>query len=384
MLAVPLVGTATDPDAARPRARPSTSRCSASPARDPDGADRLAAREPGRPRGVGHRPGPRRRRSFLPDDVTDRFDVIGWDPRGVGASAPIDCGARLDYLFSGDTSPDDTAEWAALDDVSRRFAEECGTRTGAELLGNISTLATVHDMERIRRSLGEEQISFLGFSYGTELGALYATLLPGPRAGDGARRRRRSVVVGDGVGDAAGRRPRTGPRRVLRRLLARRRLPDPRRSFGRLHRRDGEHRGRADARARRTARSGSSPRPRPTSRSRPRSTARAPGPTCSARSRARTTGTAAGCSTCSTATCGATADGNYGDEWPAFLAITCLDGPSLGGPDVYPRGRGRGDAARAPLRGRERRARAAVRLLVGPDRGAAAVGVGADRARRSS
>ena len=115
---------------------------------------------------------------FLPKAVTDRFDVVGWDPRGVGASAPVDCGVRLDYLFSGDTSPEDATEWTALDDVSRRFAHECGSRSSADLLANISTLATVRDMERIRRGLGEDRINYLGFSYGTEVGAFYATLYP--------------------------------------------------------------------------------------------------------------------------------------------------------------------------------------------------------------
>jgi pimeloyl-ACP methyl ester carboxylesterase len=116
--------------------------------------------------------------NFLPEDVLDRFDVVGWDPRGTGDSAPVRCGNRLDYLFSGDTGPDDPGEWQALDAISRRFAEACGAGTGTDLLANISTLDTVRDMEQIRLGLGEERLTFVGFSYGTTLGSLYATLYP--------------------------------------------------------------------------------------------------------------------------------------------------------------------------------------------------------------
>jgi len=116
--------------------------------------------------------------SFLPDALLERFDIVGWDPRGTGASAPVACGDELDYLFSGDTAPENGAEWAQLDEVSRRFATDCGDGSGPELLANIATVDTVTDMERIRQALGEEEISFLGYSYGTELGAVYATRYP--------------------------------------------------------------------------------------------------------------------------------------------------------------------------------------------------------------
>ena len=174
LLAVPLVGTS---DRATADAKTIDLALYRLPARDPGAKIGSLLVNPGGP-GASGIDLARAATSFLPDAVLDRFDVLGWDPRGVGASSPIDCGPRLDYLFSGDTSPDDAAEWSALDDVSQRFAKDCGARTDAELLAHISTMETVRDMERIRRSLGEDQISYLGFSYGTVLGALYATLYP--------------------------------------------------------------------------------------------------------------------------------------------------------------------------------------------------------------
>lgn len=115
---------------------------------------------------------------FLPEELLNRFDIVGWDPRGTGLSAPVECGDELDYLFSGDTAPETEAEWADLESVSRRFATACGEGSGDELLTNIATVDTVTDMERIRAALGEDQLNFLGFSYGTELGAAYATRYP--------------------------------------------------------------------------------------------------------------------------------------------------------------------------------------------------------------
>lgn len=113
----------------------------------------------------------------LPKQVTDRFDVVGWDPRGSGTSSPVDCGSKLDYLFDVDTAPDDAAERAALTAASQKFARECARRSGA-LLAHISTFDTVEDLDRIRAALGEQQLTYAGFSYGTYLGALYAQRFP--------------------------------------------------------------------------------------------------------------------------------------------------------------------------------------------------------------
>lgn len=113
----------------------------------------------------------------LPSRITDRFDVVGWDPRGAGHSSPVDCGDRLDYLFAVDTAPDDAAERTALDDASRRFVAAC-EQGSAKLLPHIASIDTVHDMDRIRAALGDDKLTYAGFSYGTYLGALYAQQYP--------------------------------------------------------------------------------------------------------------------------------------------------------------------------------------------------------------
>ena len=115
--------------------------------------------------------------SELPASITDRFDIVGWDPRGTGSSAPVDCGKHLDYLFDVDTAPDDPAEQAALDSASRRFAQDCASRSG-DLLAHIASIDTVHDLDRIRAALGDDKLTYAGFSYGTYLGALYAQQYP--------------------------------------------------------------------------------------------------------------------------------------------------------------------------------------------------------------
>lgn len=106
-----------------------------------------------------------------------RFDVVAWDPRGTGESVGVDCTDDLDALFGLDPTPDTAAERRALVEAAQGFARDCERRVG-EVLGHISTQDTARDMDAIRAALGERQISYLGFSYGSELGATYATLFP--------------------------------------------------------------------------------------------------------------------------------------------------------------------------------------------------------------
>ncbi len=113
----------------------------------------------------------------MPDAIRDRFDIVTWDPRGTGASSPVDCGRKLDYLFVPDTAPDDPAELAELESAHRRFARACERRSG-ELLGHISTSDTVDDLDALRSAVGDSKLTFLGFSYGTYLGGMYAARYP--------------------------------------------------------------------------------------------------------------------------------------------------------------------------------------------------------------
>ena len=109
----------------------------------------------------------------LSTDLLDRFDVIGWDPRGVGGSVPAGCWGEARDLYLLDPLPDSPDEQDALDAAARALAEACATRLG-DAVGHIGTIDTVRDMDAIRRALGAETISYLGFSYGTLLGVHYA------------------------------------------------------------------------------------------------------------------------------------------------------------------------------------------------------------------
>lgn len=113
------------------------------------------------------------------DALLDRFDIVAWDPRGVGQSTPtIDCVDDLDPYFSLDPTPDDAAEQTALEEASAEYASMCALRSGTDLLAHVSTPDAARDMDLIRQALGEDTISYFGFSYGSELGATWATLFP--------------------------------------------------------------------------------------------------------------------------------------------------------------------------------------------------------------
>jgi pimeloyl-ACP methyl ester carboxylesterase len=113
--------------------------------------------------------------------ISQRFDLVGIDPRGVGHSTP-ELRCRTDAEFDAyraepmtDYSP---AGVARIEGIYRKFAQQCQDRMGADFLANAGTAAAVRDMDVVRAALGEEQINFLGFSYGTQLGAVYAERYP--------------------------------------------------------------------------------------------------------------------------------------------------------------------------------------------------------------
>ena len=111
-------------------------------------------------------------------ELLRRFDIIAWDPRGTGESdPPIDCIDDYDPYFTVvDSTPETDAEREELVDISRRFAEACIANN--EYLQYVGTNNSARDMDAIRRALGEDTISYFGFSYGSELGAVWATLFP--------------------------------------------------------------------------------------------------------------------------------------------------------------------------------------------------------------
>ncbi|MGK5552303.1 alpha/beta hydrolase [Actinomadura kijaniata] len=117
-------------------------------------------------------------RAFSPE-LLRRFDIVGFDPRGVGASAPVRCldGPGLDRFFSTDSSPDDQRETDALANESRAFAESCRTGSAARL-PHVGTLNAARDMDILRAATGDRKMTYYGASYGTYLGAYYADQFP--------------------------------------------------------------------------------------------------------------------------------------------------------------------------------------------------------------
>jgi pimeloyl-ACP methyl ester carboxylesterase len=111
-------------------------------------------------------------------ELAERFDLIGFDPRGVGASNPVRCvdDAWKDRYVLADASPDNAVEEADAAE-STLFGAYCQEQLGAAL-SEYSTNNTARDIDRIREALGDEQISFYGISYGTLLGATYGGLFP--------------------------------------------------------------------------------------------------------------------------------------------------------------------------------------------------------------
>jgi pimeloyl-ACP methyl ester carboxylesterase len=104
-----------------------------------------------------------------------RLDVVSWDPRGVGESTPILCPEGNDAFFEAD--PDTPEGLAAMAAAVALRAEACSERYGS-YLGALGTVQVIQDMDAIRRALGERKVRFLGQSYGTRLGAVYAQRYP--------------------------------------------------------------------------------------------------------------------------------------------------------------------------------------------------------------
>ncbi|MER7195327.1 alpha/beta hydrolase [Streptomyces flaveolus] len=116
--------------------------------------------------------------SSLPKKVAAQYDVIGFDPRGVGKSAPaLDCRPGHFAAVRPDTLPVSPAVEQANLTRAKAFAQACGKKY-ADVLPHIDTVSAVRDMDAIRGALGSEKINYFGYSYGTYLGAVYAKLYP--------------------------------------------------------------------------------------------------------------------------------------------------------------------------------------------------------------
>lgn len=115
----------------------------------------------------------------MPSGLLDRFDVVGFDPPGVGRTAPIDCldSAGLQRYYHVDPEPTTPSGFDTMLSADREFASGCGSRSAAEL-PYVSTVDAAMDMDVLRRDLGDPKLTYMGFSYGTLLGATYADLFP--------------------------------------------------------------------------------------------------------------------------------------------------------------------------------------------------------------
>ncbi|MDQ2727493.1 MAG: alpha/beta hydrolase [Actinomycetota bacterium] len=119
--------------------------------------------------------------SMLSPTVTSDFDVVAFDPPGVGHSAPITCldNAALGQYLHTDPAPAGPGAINEVVGADRQLGSACEARSGA-VLGHVSTADAARDMDRVRQALGQQKLNYLGFSYGTSLGASYAELF-GPR-----------------------------------------------------------------------------------------------------------------------------------------------------------------------------------------------------------
>ncbi len=110
----------------------------------------------------------------LPSELQSRFDLVGFDPRGVGASSAIDCDLQfddeIDLLELGDD-----AGWQALVAEEEEQLTDC---SGADLAPYVGTNNAARDLDVLRAALGDEKLTYIGYSYGTRLGATYAELFP--------------------------------------------------------------------------------------------------------------------------------------------------------------------------------------------------------------
>jgi pimeloyl-ACP methyl ester carboxylesterase len=107
------------------------------------------------------------------------YDVVGFDPRGVGESTPVQCGPdeRLNALVESDPDPDTAAERRRSDALIRALGVSCLRDTG-ELVRHVSTGEVARDLDILRAALGDERLTYFGASYGTFIGATYAELFP--------------------------------------------------------------------------------------------------------------------------------------------------------------------------------------------------------------
>ncbi|MCU1594852.1 MAG: alpha/beta hydrolase [Frankiales bacterium] len=117
--------------------------------------------------------------SSLPKTLRSHFDLVAFDPRGVGRTAPVRCltTAQLDTFFHVDPAPDNAQEMSAFNAANKQFDQGCEARS-ARILPYVSTKVVAQDLDRVRQAVGDQKLTYLGYSYGTAIGAAYLDAFP--------------------------------------------------------------------------------------------------------------------------------------------------------------------------------------------------------------
>ena len=117
----------------------------------------------------------------LPPQIHEKFDLVGFDPRGVGASSPtVWCNSDADNDKQRadpevDYSP---AGVAHIEQVTKDFVQRCIDKMGKPFLANVGTVSVAKDLDLLRAALGDQKLTYLGYSYGTRIGSAYAEAFP--------------------------------------------------------------------------------------------------------------------------------------------------------------------------------------------------------------
>ncbi len=117
----------------------------------------------------------------LPSEVRERFDFVGFDPRGVGSSTPAlwcNSDADNDKLRAEPQVPYTPEGVEHLENETKEFIKRCVDKMGEEFLANVGTANVAKDLDLIRQALGDEKLTYLGYSYGTRIGSAYAEQFP--------------------------------------------------------------------------------------------------------------------------------------------------------------------------------------------------------------
>lgn len=117
----------------------------------------------------------------MPESVRERFDLVGFDPRGVGRSTPaVWCNSDEDNdRLRADPQVDYSPEGVEhIESETKAFVERCVEKMGEEFLANVGTVSVAKDLDAMREAMGDEKLTYLGYSYGTRIGAAYAEEFP--------------------------------------------------------------------------------------------------------------------------------------------------------------------------------------------------------------